>query len=77
MFEQLVELLHAVVVNLTDANQEAEFGNRPLDITIQHKFNKNLLAEYRQWVCDNRRVESVKTLREFIDRGSEFFYHNF
>lgn len=70
--EHFAELLDAVVVNLTDANQEAELGSGSLYISLQRKFNKILLTKYKQWVCDNHRTEDLKTLREFIDRGSEF-----
>ena len=70
--EHFAELLDAVVVNLTDASQETELGSGSLYITLQRKFNKNLLTKYKQWVCDNHRTEDVKTLREFIDRESEF-----
>ena len=62
------ELLDAAVVNLTDANQEVELGSGSLYITLQRKFNKNLVTKYKQWVCDNHRTENVKTLREFINR---------
>ena len=75
--EHFAELLDAVVVNLTDANQEAELGSGSLYITSQRKFNKNLLlTTYKQWVCDNHRTEDVKTLREFIGRES-VFNHSF
>ena len=70
--EHFAELLDAVVVNLTDANQEAELGSGSLNITLQRKFNKNLLTKYKPWVCDNHRTKDVKTLREFINRESEF-----
>ena len=53
--EHFAELLDAVVVNLTDANQEAELGSGSLYITLQRKFNKSLLTKYKQWVCDNHR----------------------
>ena len=56
----------------TDANQEVELGSGSLYITLQGKFNKNLLAKNKQWVGENQRTEDVKTLREFIDRESEF-----
>ena len=59
-------------MNLTVANQEAELGSGSLYITLQCKFNKNLLTKYKQWVCNNHRTQDVKTLREFIDRESEF-----
>ena len=46
--EKFAELLDALVVNLTDAKQEAELGNGSLYITLQGKFNKNFLAKYKQ-----------------------------
>ena len=70
--EKLSELLDGIVVNLEDANQEAELGNGSLHITLQRTFNKELLSKYKQWVSDNHRTENVSTLREFIDRESEF-----
>ena len=72
--EKFAELLDALVVNLTDAKQEAELGNYngSLYITLQRKFNKNLLAKYKQWICNSGTSEEVNALREFIDRESEF-----
>ncbi|KAL9980916.1 hypothetical protein ACROYT_G009558 [Oculina patagonica] len=70
--ERFSELLDGIVVNLKDANQEAELGNGSLYITLQRKFNKGLLSKYKQWVSDNHRTENVGTLREFVDRESEF-----
>ena len=74
--EKFSELLDGIVVNLKDANQEAELGNGSLYITLQWKFNKELLSKYKQWVSDNHRTENVSTLREFIDRESEFLRRN-
>ena len=70
--ERFAELLEALVVNLTDANQEAELGSGSLYISLQRKFNKILLAKYKQWIFDSGKSESVTELREFVDRGSEF-----
>ena len=70
--EKFAELLDALVVNLTDAKQDAELGNGSLYITLQRKFNRNLLAKYKQWICESRKSEDVNALREFIDRESEF-----
>ena len=70
--EKFSELLDGIVVNLKDANQEAELGNGSLYITLQRKFNKELLSKYKQSVSDNHRTENVSMLREFIDRESEF-----
>jgi len=70
--ERFSELLDGIVVNLKDANQEAELGNGSLYITLQRKFNKGLLSKYKQWISDYHRIENVGTLREFVDRESEF-----
>ena len=70
--ERFSELLDGIVVNLKDAKQEAELGNGSLYITLQRKFNKSLLSKYKQWVSDNNRTENVETLRDFVDRESEF-----
>ena len=59
-------------MNLTDAKQEAELGHGSLYITLQRKFNKNLLAKYKQWICDSRTSEDVNALGEFFDHESEF-----
>ena len=59
-------------MNLTDAKQDAELGNGSLYITLQRKFNRNLLAKYKQWICESRKSEDVNALREFIDQESEF-----
>ena len=59
--EGLAELLEAIVVNLTDAGQQAELGSGSLYITIQWKLGKNLLAKYKQWLSDNYRDSNVQT----------------
>ena len=51
--EKFSELLDGIVVNLKDANQEAELGNGSLYINLQWKFNKELLFKCKQWVSDN------------------------
>ena len=70
--ERFSELLDGIIVNLKYANQAGELGDGSLYITLQRKFNKTLLSKYKQWVSDNRRLENVGTLREFVDRESEF-----
>ena len=54
--ERFSELLDGIVVNLKDANQEAELGNGSLYITLQRKFNKGLLSNYKQWISDNHHI---------------------
>ena len=51
--EKFSELLDGIVVNLKDVNQKAELGNGSLYITLQWKFNKELLFKCKQWVSDN------------------------
>ena len=59
--EKFSEMLDGIVVNLKDANQEAELGNGSLYITLKRKFNKELLFKYKQWVTDNHRTENLLT----------------
>lgn len=62
--EAFAELLDAIAVNLKDAGQEAELGNGSLYITLQRKFNRNLLTKYKQWDSESHQSENVQTLRE-------------
>ena len=63
--EKFSELLDGIVVNLKDANQEAELGNGSLYITLQRKFNKELLSKCKQRVSDNHQTENVSKLRVY------------
>ena len=66
------QLIDAIVVNLTNANQEAEPGNGSLYITLQRNFNKSFCLSTSIGVGDNHRSENVGTLIEFVDIESEF-----
>ena len=70
--ERFSELLDGIIVNLKDANQEGELGDGSMYITLQRKFNKTVLSKYKQWVSDNRRLENVGTLKDFVNREFEF-----
>ena len=59
--ETFAELLEALVVNFTDANQGTELGIGLLYISLQRKFNKSLLAKYKQWIFDSgKRVKVLQ-----------------
>ena len=49
-----------------------ELGSGALYIKLQRKLSENLLINYHRWVIDNKRKESVLTLRKFVLREAEF-----
>ena len=49
-----------------------ELGSGALYIKLQIKLSENLLINYHRWVIDNKRKESVLTLRKFVLREAEF-----
>ena len=70
--EKFADLLDMAVVNLQQAQMNSELGSGVLYIKLQRKLSKNLLTNYYKWVIDNKRKESVLTLREFVLREAEF-----
>ena len=71
--EKYADLLDVAVVNLQQAQMNNELGNGALYIKLQRKLSENLLTNYHRWFIDNKRKESVLTLREFVRRKAKFF----
>ena len=70
--EKFAYLLDVAIVNLQQAQMNNELGSGALYIKLQRKLSENLLTNYHRWVVDNKRKESVLTLREFVLREAEF-----
>ena len=70
--EKFADLLDVAIVNLQQAQMNNELGSGALYIKLQRKLSENLLTNYHRWVIDNKRKESVLTLREFVLREAEF-----
>ena len=65
--EKITDILDMVIVNL-----EEELGNGVLYITLQKKLSESLLVRYHRWVFENRKIESVLTLRDWMLQEVEF-----
>ena len=70
--EKYADLLDVTVVNLQQAQMNNELGNGALYIKLQRKLSESLLTNYHRWFIDNKRNESVLTIREFVLREAEF-----
>lgn len=70
--ERFSELIDVIVVHMKEAERECELGNGALYHTLQKKFNKELLAKYREWLSDKSKPENVESLQCFIDDKAEF-----
>ncbi len=70
--EDLAELLDVLVVNLTEAGDEAELRSTSLFLNVQKKLTKTLLCKFEEWMHMNNKKEDLESLREFIDQQAEY-----
>ena len=59
-------MLDSAVANLESAGQKAELGDGTFYIRMQQKLSPQLLAQYRRWVVEHSKQESVLTLLDWI-----------
>ena len=70
--DRLADLLDVIVINLKEAGRKEELGNGSLYMKVQKKMTSTMLANYNRWVFEQKKVECVKTLREWIIQEAEF-----
>ena len=70
--DRLADLLDVIVINLKDAGRKEELGNGSLYMKVQKKMTSTMLANYNRWVFEQKKVECVETLREWITQEVEF-----
>ena len=70
--EKITDILDMVIGNLEEAERDEELGNGVLYVTLQNKISKTLLVIYHRWVFENRKTESVLTLRDWMLQEVEF-----
>ena len=70
--DRLADLLDVIVINLKEAGRKEELGNGSLYMKIQKKMTSTMLANYNRWVFEQKKVECVETLREWIIQEAEF-----
>ena len=61
--ERLADLLDIAIVNLKELGRVEELRNGSLYQKIQIKLQEQMLARIHRWVFENRKQESVETLR--------------
>ena len=60
----MTDLLDIILINLTEAGREEEFGNGYLYIKVQKKMTKSILVDYRICLFDKSKQETVQSLRQ-------------
>ncbi len=65
------ELLDVLVVQLVETGNLAELYSVSMNLRVQAKLSKSLLAKYRQWLREYAKEENLYTLREFVNQQSE------
>ena len=70
--DRLADLLDVIVINLKEAGRKEELGNGSLYMKMQKKVTSTMLANYNRWVFEQKKVECVETLREWIIQEAEF-----
>ena len=61
-----------MIVNLKEADHNEEFGNGLLYVTLQKKLTESLLVQYHRWIYENRKIESVLALQDWMLQEVEF-----
>ena len=62
--EKLADFLDILIINLKEANRREELGNGSLYFKAQKKLTETMLTDYRRWMFEKRREESLESLRE-------------
>ena len=70
--EKLSDLLDVIVLNLTEAGREEELGNERLYTKVQKKMGESVLADYRRWLFNKHKLETVQSMRQWLIRETEF-----
>ena len=70
--EEFPDLLDIAMINLQEAGQRYELGDRSLYTKWQRKIPEVMLARYLRWIFENNKEESVIALRTWILQEAEF-----
>ena len=71
--EKFVDILNAAIVNLKEAGRVNNLNSVSLHSRLQQKLPESILINYRRWLLENKTEESVKSLRDFVVRETEFY----
>ena len=64
--------MDVAIINLRESRQYHELGTGSLYVKLQRKLPEMMLASYHRWIFENKHLESVETLRDWIVQEAEF-----
>ena len=70
--EKYADILDLAVVNMSGAGKDKELQNGYMYTKLLKKLNSQLITQYQGWVVENKKVESVATLRDFAIQEAEY-----
>ncbi|MCG8045578.1 MAG: DUF1759 domain-containing protein, partial [Candidatus Thiodiazotropha taylori] len=70
--EEFADLLDIAMINLKEAGQDYELRDGSLYTKLQRKLPETMLTQYHRWIFENRKDESVMTLRTWVLQEAEF-----
>ena len=70
--EKFADMLERAVINLQENNRAADLEAGTLYTIILEKLPEKLLSQYIRWVKENRRVESLITLKDWTAEEAEY-----
>ena len=70
--QNFADLLDIAVINIKEVGIESELENGTMYMLLQRKLPKEMLAKYHRWIFENKKQESVETLKEYIVQEAEF-----
>ena len=70
--EKFADILEQAVINLQENNRAADLEAGTLYTIILEKLPEKLLSQYIRWVKENRRVESLITLKDWTAEEAEY-----
>ena len=71
--DKLADILDLLVINLEEQGQNQELtGNGSLYCKSLKKLTEPMITNYKRWVFENHKEESVRVLREWILREAEY-----
>ena len=70
--EKFADMLERAVINLQENNRAADLEAGTLYTIILEKLPEKLLSQYIRWVKENRKVESLITLKDWTAEEAEY-----
>ena len=70
--DKFADLVNIVVINLKESHRSEELGYGSLYFKLLKKLPESMIKSFRRWIFENRRVENVESLKDWINQESQF-----